>query len=69
MEVLNELANLEELTFGVFEVSLPKLLEMPVLANLRVLVLEDSRKNNIDLAPLGASKAVEALTVSGHSRH
>jgi hypothetical protein len=69
VEVLNELANLEGLTFGIFEVNLPKLLEMPAMAGLRVLVLEYSRKNNIDLAPLGAFQKLEVLTVSGHSRH
>jgi hypothetical protein len=66
---LNQLHNLEELTFGVYEADLPRLLEMSSLAGLRKLVLVDNRRNNIDLAPLATFSCMENLTLCGHTHH
>lgn len=66
IEELNELRHLEELTFGVFEADVSRLLETPSLAGLRKLILVDNRKNDIDLAPLAAFCRLEDLTLGGH---
>ena len=66
---LNELCNLEELTFGVFEADLPEFLEMPSLSGLRKLILVDNRRNNIDLAPLATFGRLDSLVVCGHVRN
>ncbi len=69
LECLDDLPSLEEFAFGVFEASIPSLLESRALARLRRLVLASTRKNNIDLAPLKANAHLEELFINGHTAH
>jgi hypothetical protein len=69
LESLDELALLEEFAFGVFEANVPLLLESRALRRLRRLVLIETRKNNIDLAPLESYVQLEELFINGHTSH
>jgi hypothetical protein len=69
LECLDELTWLEEFAFGVFEADAPLLLKSRALTQLRRLILAPTRKNNIDLAPLGSYAQLEELFVNGQTRH
>jgi hypothetical protein len=69
LELLDELAWLEEFTFGVFDANIPRLLESTALTRLRRLVLNSTRKNNIDLAPSESYANLEELFINGHTDH
>ncbi len=69
LECLDELAFLEEFAFGVFRADVPRLLESGALTNLRKLVLIETHKNDVDLAPLASYVRLEELLVNGHTRH
>lgn len=68
---INELAqlhHLEEFAFGVFESDLPELLRTPSLTGVRKLTLAESRKNNIDLAPLADYERLEVLFLNAQAQ-
>lgn len=69
LEFLDELAWLEEFAFGVFRANIPRLLESRALTRLRRLVLADTHKNNIDLAPLESYAQLQELFINGHTHH
>jgi hypothetical protein len=69
VDELAGLAYLEEFAFGVFESNLPDLLNMASLSQVRRLILAESRRNNIDLAPLSAFQQLETLFLSSHARN
>lgn len=72
IEDANRIADLEHLDafgFGVFESDIPDLLRYPSLARVHKLVLATTRKNNIDLAPLGAYQRLETLLLNNHARN
>ena len=64
-----ELAHLDAFAFGVFESDIPDLLRYPSLAHVYKLVLATTRKNNIDLAPLGTYQRLEMLFLNAHARN
>lgn len=64
-----ELEHLDAFTFGVFESNIPELLRYPSLARLHKLGLSTTRKNNIDLAPLGTYQRLEELFLNAHARN
>jgi hypothetical protein len=69
---IDKLANLqylEEFSFGVFDADVPALLRFPSLTKVRKLILSESRKNNIDLAPLANFEKLEVLFLNSHSRN
>ena len=69
IEELASLDHLDNLTFGVFEAQVPDLLQTSNLKRLRKLILAPTRKNNIDLAPLGEFQELQELGLCGHARH
>jgi hypothetical protein len=66
---IDRLEHLEEFGFGVFESDLPDLLRFSSLVRIRRLILAESRKNNIDLAPLGRYERLRVLFLNSHTRH
>jgi hypothetical protein len=64
-----ELEHLEAFAFGVFESDIPELLRYPSLAGMHKLILSETRKNNIDLAPLEAYQRLETLFLNAHARN
>jgi protein phosphatase 1 regulatory subunit 7 len=64
-----ELEHLEAFVFGVFESDIPELLRYPSLARVHKLILATTRKNNIDLAPLGTYQQLEDLFLNAHARN
>jgi len=64
-----ELEHLDAFAFGVFESDIPELLRYPSLARVYKLVLASTRKNNIDLAPLGTYQRLEELFLNAHARN
>jgi hypothetical protein len=60
---------LEEFAFGVFESDLPDLLRFASLREVRRLILAESRKNNIDLAPLAQYGHLQVLFLNSHTRN
>ena len=69
LEALYELTELEEFVFGVFEADVPRLLEDKAFFRVRRLCLSETRKKNIDLAPLSTYRYLENLFLNSHSRH
>lgn len=72
IESPNRIAELEHLNafaFGVFESDIPELLRYPSLARVHKLGLATTRKNNIDLAPLGTYQRLEVLFLNAHARN
>jgi len=69
LDALFELTELEEFAFDVFESDVPRLLENNALARVRRLVLSETRKKNIDLAPLSDYRSLETLFLCSHTRH
>ncbi len=67
-EALTDLGNLQWLNFGVFELDKPDILGQLNLSRLRGLTLGDTRKSNIDLAPLAAMTDLRDLFIGGHAR-
>lgn len=68
-DVLAQLPRLERLGLGVHEFDQPGFLEMLGLEQLTHLSLGETRKRNVDLAPLARCAALEQLFVHGHSRN
>ncbi len=68
-EEIARLEHLEEFAFGVFEADLPDLLRTHSLTRVRKLILADSRKNNIDLAPLVGYDQLEVLFLNSHAKN
>jgi hypothetical protein len=64
-----QLHHLEEFAFYVFESDLPDLLKTQSLIGVRKLILAQSRKNNIDLAPLADYKRLEVLFLNAQKRN
>lgn len=64
-----ELEHLDAFTFGVFESDIPDLLRYPSLSRVHKLVLSTTRKNNIDLAPLGTYERLKTLFLNAHARN
>jgi hypothetical protein len=64
-----QLGQLEEFAFGVFESDLPDILNTPSLLGVRKLILAESRKNNIDLAPLAGYERLETLFLNAQKRN
>ena len=69
LEYLGRLEHLEELGLGVFEGDYPRILEEPGIQRVERLILIDTRRNNIDLAPLDRFPNLTELILNGHSRH
>jgi len=67
IEELADLPDLESLTLGVFELRMPKILEISSLKRLRKLILVDTRDNKIDLKALAGFRRLEELSIGGHS--
>jgi hypothetical protein len=66
---IDRLEHLEEFGFGVFESELPDLLRFSSLLGIRRLILAESRKNNIDLAPLAQYERLQVLFLNSHTRN
>jgi protein phosphatase 1 regulatory subunit 7 len=66
---IERLEHLEEFAFGVFESDLPDLLRFSSLLGIRRLILAESRKNNIDLAPLAQYERLQVLFLNSHTRN
>jgi len=66
---IDRLEHLEEFGFGVFESELPDLLRFSSLLGIRKLILAESRKNNIDLAPLAQYERLQVLFLNSHTRN
>ncbi len=69
IEVLAHLQNLQSLNLDIFELDKPNILASPNLASLRALTLGPTRKNNIDLAPIGAMADLRNLSIFGQARN
>jgi hypothetical protein len=69
VEFLGRLEHLEELGLGVFEGDYPRILEEPGIQRVARLILIDTRRNNIDLAPLNRFPNLTELILNGHARH
>lgn len=65
---IGKLPKLERLSLGVFELDRPDFLNSLDLARLTRLSLSETRKRNIDLAPLAGCRALEELLVNGHAK-
>lgn len=65
---LGSLAHLRKLTFGVFEYDRPELLAGLDLSRLTALGVLETRKRNIDLAPLATASRLKSLHLIGQSR-
>lgn len=69
IEYLGRLEHLEELGLGVFEGDYPRILEEPGIQRVERLILIDTRRNNVDLAPLDRFPNLTELILNGNSRH
>jgi hypothetical protein len=69
IEYIGQLEHLEELGLGVFEGDYPKILEQPGIQRIKKLILIDTRRNNLDLAPLERFSNLTELVLCAHSRH
>jgi len=64
-----QLPALERLSFGVYEFDKPDFLSWIPAERLTHLLLGETRKRNMDLAPLGQCKSLRSLFLQGHTRH
>lgn len=69
LEYISDLDQLVSFGFGAFESKSPGFLRFPNMAKLQRLVLGDTRKHDIDLAPLADFAALRELTVVGHHKN
>lgn len=69
IEFIGQLEHLEELGLGVFEGNYPNILAEPGIQRVQRLILIDTRRNNIDLAPLARFPNLSELVLNGHARH
>ncbi|WP_206241237.1 leucine-rich repeat domain-containing protein [Novosphingobium terrae] len=67
-EEIGRLPRLTRLSFGVFELNRPDLLETLDLARLKGLTLVENRKRNVDLSPLARATSLTQLFIHGHSK-
>ncbi len=67
-EALSELAHLERLSLGVFELEDREILKSPNLRSLRELAIGDTRHKAIDLSFLSAFSKLDTLFIYGHHR-
>ncbi len=65
---IGKLPKLESLSFGVFQLDRPDFLHSLNLDQLTRLTLSETRKRNIDLAPLGRCPLLTELLVNGHAK-
>lgn len=65
---IGKLPKLESLSFGVFELDRPDFLHSLNLDQLTRLTLSETRKRNIDLAPLVRCSSLTELLVNGHAK-
>ena len=68
LEYIEDLNELVAFGFGVFEAKSPGFLKFRNMQTIRRLVLGDTRKHDIDFAPLSKLEALENLTVVGHHK-
>jgi hypothetical protein len=69
IEFIGQLSHLEELGLGVFEEDYPRILENSGIQRVQRLILIDTRRNNIDLAPLASFPNLNQLLLCAHARH
>lgn len=65
---IGRLPKRERLSFGVFELDRPDFLHSLDLGRLTRLTLSETRKRNIDLAPLAGCRSLTDLLVNGHAK-
>jgi protein phosphatase 1 regulatory subunit 7 len=69
LSVLNDLANLHQLSLGIYQLDDPNILNSIQLKNIERLVLCENAKSNIDLAPLEACRKLTELFLNGHTKN
>jgi hypothetical protein len=69
LDFIGQLTSLEELVLGVFEGNYPKILEQPGIHRVQRLILINTRRNNIDLAPLVRFQNLTELIINAHTRN
>lgn len=67
IEHLFRLTKLRRLSIGVFELDLPEILAQIHMTDIRELYLCETRKSNIDLAPLSQYPNLKSLYIASHS--
>lgn len=65
---IGRLPKLEHLSLGVFELDRPDVLNSLDLGRLTRLTLIETRKRNIDLAPLAGCRSLAELYINGHAK-
>ncbi len=69
VEFIGRLEHLEAFGIGIFEGSYPNLLKEPGIQRVQRLILINTRRNEMDLAPLAGFPNLSELILNGHSRH
>jgi hypothetical protein len=69
IEYIGQLEHLEELGLGVFKGNYPKILEETGIQRIQKLILIDTRRNNVDLAPLEHFSHLKELVLCAHARN
>lgn len=69
LEFIGQLGWLEELVLGVTEGNYQKILEQPGIQRVQRLILINTRRNNVDLAPLVQFPNLTELIINGHTRN
>lgn len=65
---IGRLPELESLSLGVFELDRADILQTLNLGQIKRLALSETRKRNIDLAPLGQCHSLSELFINGHAK-
>lgn len=65
-EALEDIPNLEEFSFSVYESDLPHLLEIDGLTGVDKLTIAGTRRNAIDLSPLARLHRLDSLFIQSH---
>lgn len=68
-DTLKELKHLSELSIGIFELDDMDFLCWDNLHRLSALTLAQTRRKNLDLAPLSAYRMLDSLFIGGHTRN
>lgn len=69
IEFIGQLEHLEEFGIGIFQGNYPNILEEPGIQRVQRLILINTRRNNVDLAPLARFPNLSELILNGHSRN
>jgi hypothetical protein len=69
LSALTGLENLRRLSFGIYRLDHPNILESLHLQNLELLGINKTAKANIDLAAVGTCKALTEVYLNGHTRN